>query len=240
MELWIERLLGSSREDQECVEQLLGASSRHRQYGAGQILQFDDDRLDVLYALNAGWVGISRDLEDGSEQTVDFFLPGQIVGLRQLASPDTMICFKALSDIEVTLINRQGLHAAMNKVPRLNNLILSQIALEESWMMERLTTLGQRSAAQCVLHFLLETKYRIDRAAPGKKSGVDVEVPISQEQMGAILATTPVHISRVLQELRAKNLLENAGSGWNFPDQSAAEAYCEFDAARLGMDTTAR
>lgn len=236
MELWIERLLGSQTNDEEFVELLLGASSHHRQYGAGQTLLFENDRLEVLYALNAGWVGISRDLEDGSEQTIDFFLPGQLVGLRQLASPESMVCFKSLTDIEVTLVSRQKLQEAMNTLPKLNNIILSKLALEESWMNERLTTLGQRSAAQCVLHLLLEVKYRLDCIETEKNSAVDIELPISQEQMGSILALTPVHISRVLRELRSKNLLENAGAGWNFPDQSAAESYCEFNAKRLGLD----
>lgn len=238
-EIWIERLLAAHSHTADDVAALRDVPTRERKYAAGQIILFEEDRSDMLYAVLSGWIGNTRDMEDGSEQILDVFLPGELVGLRQLATPEALVGYRALTDAKVYLIDKQALREKMAGSDNVNAAVLKTLSMEDAWMMERITTLGQQSAAQCTLHFLLEISDRLaltSRDGHNDESRSRVTLPISQEQLGRILAITPVHVSRVLKELRSEGLLEPADGGWVFPDRKAAESFCEYEARRLQLE----
>lgn len=227
-ELWIDRLLATHTHTTEDIE-ALRASARHvRKYAAGQTILFEEDRFDMLYAVISGWIGNTRHLEDGSEQILDIFLPGQLVGLRQLATPQALVGYQALTEAEVCLIDKHCLQESMAERPNLNAAILQATAMEDSWLIEHINTLGHRSAAQSILHFLLEIADRLAQAAGDDLPASSVTLPISQEQLGNILAITPVHVSRVLKELRSQDLVDSSDGAWQFPDRQAAEGFCDY------------
>jgi CRP-like cAMP-binding protein len=234
-EAWITRLLGATDHRRSLVERLRDACTHTRRYRAGHVLLFEDDQFDFLYALNTGWIGTIRGLEDGTVQILDFFLPGQLVGLRQLMSPTALINYQALTDVELTLVSKSELKAAITDMPEINRAILDQIAIEDAWLTERMSTLGQRSAAQCIVHLILEVADRMALLEAGRSTPDEVQIDINQEQIGGILAITPVHVSRILKELREESLLVQQGDLWRFPDRGRAERFCEFDAERLRL-----
>ena len=234
-EAWITRLLSRMEDREKRAKRLREACTHTRRYQAGHVLLFEEDTFDFLYALNSGWIGTVRNLEDGSLQILDFFLPGQLVGLRQLMSPNALINYKTLTDVELTLVSKSSLKEAIADIPEINRAILDQIAIEDAWLTERMSTLGHRSAAQCVVHLVLEIA---DRMALLEEQGFNrdrVQIDINQEQIGSILATTPVHISRILKELRDDNLLAHEGNYWLFPDRERAEQFSEFSRERLRL-----
>ena len=235
-EAWITRLLSRMEDREKRAKRLREACTHTRRYQAGHVLLFEEDTFDFLYALNSGWIGTVRNLEDGSLQILDFFLPGQLVGLRQLMSPNALINYKTLTDVELTLVSKSSLKEAIADMPEINRAILDQIAIEDAWLTERMSTLGHRSAAQCVVHLVLEIA---DRMALLEEQGFNrdrVQIDINQEQIGSILATTPVHISRVLKDLQSEGLLASKDGAWVFPDRHAAESFCEYHARQLDLD----
>lgn len=229
-DIWIERFFAAHTHNADDIDALRSVATRIRKYAAGQTILFKEDRFDLLYAVISGWIGNTRDLEDGSQQILDIFLPGQLVGLRQLTTPQALVGYRALTDAVVCLIDKQGLQERMAELPNINTIILENIAMEDAWLMERVTSLGQRSAAQCIIHFLLEIGDRLAHVAGEEVPATKVNLPISQEQLGSILAITPVHISRVLKDLQSEGLLASKDEAWVFPDRHAAESFCEYQA----------
>ncbi|OAB57316.1 hypothetical protein AY599_08985 [Leptolyngbya valderiana BDU 20041] len=235
-QIWIERLLHAHTLDSDDLDALRSVETHVRRYSAGQTILFEDDRFDMLYAVISGWIGNTRDLEDGTEQILDIFLPGQLVGLRQLATPEALIDYRALTDAEVCLIEKKALQETMAASDNINAAVLQSLAMEDAWLMERVNTLGKRSAAACIMHFLLEISDRLALVSGQDEGTASVELPISQEQLGTILAITPVHVSRVLKDLRTQGLLEDSDQGWRLPDREAAERFCDYQARRLQLD----
>lgn len=232
-DIWIRQLLADQAHSSDEIERLRSITVHDRKYRAGQMILFEDDRFDMLYAITSGWIGNTRDLEDGTEQIIDVFLPGQLVGLRQLESPRARVAFRALTDSEVCLVDKRALKSVAATSPNLNTAIMQTIAREDAWLMERIATLGQRSAAECIMHFLLEVSDRQARINNVEFPNSRVELPINQEQLGNILAITPVHVSRVLKDLRAEGILDTSEDIWRFPSRENAELFCDYQARRL-------
>jgi len=234
-EKWIDRLLTDHDHRAEDIEALRSIGTHKRSYKAGQMILFEQDRFDMLYAVISGWIAIIRNLEDGTEHILDVFLPGQLVGVRQLTSSEALIGYRTLTDAEVFLVSKRGLKDAMDSNPTVNNAVMRTLSREDSWLMERIITLGQRSAAQCTMHFLLEIGDRLVQTKEQSAPLTRIELPISQEQLANILAITPVHLSRVLKDLRSKGLLESSEGAWLLPDREAAEDFCDYQAKRLQL-----
>jgi CRP-like cAMP-binding protein len=77
---------------------------------------------------------------------------------------------------------------------------------DEGTLRAWIVSLGRRSSVESVAHLLLELYVRGIRA--GISTSDQVEFPLSQTVLADALGMTPVHINRVLQELRRSGAME--------------------------------
>jgi DNA-binding transcriptional regulator LsrR (DeoR family) len=61
-------------------------------------------------------------------------------------------------------------------------------------------------------------------------------LPITQGEYADAIGVTPVHVNRVLQQLRADGLIELSGDRLNIPDWEKLKEVGEFDSAYLHLD----
>lgn len=178
-----------------------------------------------------------RALEDGRRQIVAFHVPGELcdpAGLRAAA----LDCATAtLAPAAVALVPRASVLGAMERRPRLREALwraaLADAALSREWVVN----LGRRTAHQRTAHLLCELAQRLRASAGagtnagtngagangagrgcergggrGAERGWEHALPLTQSELADALGLTPVHVGRVLQDLRARGLAE-FGSG---------------------------
>lgn len=158
-----------------------------------------------LYLLNAGWACCSRDLADGSRQILDVYLPGQILGLRELGFKRSQSNILALTDVEVCPFPKKRIFELIEEEKRLADIFLLLMAREEAILIERIINIGRRSAEERLANFIIELQQRVN---PDSQS---FELPMTQEQIGDALGMTSVHVCRMFSKLEKKGLIKREG-----------------------------
>ena len=64
--------------DHESVEFLLEVSSRLHQYAPGSVITYEGQNNACVICVLGGWISLSKTLENGQTQIIDFVLPGDI------------------------------------------------------------------------------------------------------------------------------------------------------------------
>src|SRR5215208_1921480 len=71
---------------------------------------------------------------------------------------------------------------------------------------EWIVNVGQRPAISWLAHMVIEMRERLK--VIGKAEGDCIGMPLTQEQLGDAMGITPVHVNRVVKQLRDGGILE--------------------------------
>lgn len=198
-----------------------------REYQAGETLYDEGADAACFFTLRSGWAYASRTLADGERQVLDIFLPGQIMGLREVGFNRSLSTITLLTDAVVCPFPKQQLTEIFEESPRLSALFFLALAYEESILIERIINISRRSSAKRLAHFIVEMKLRLH------KDSDQFELPMNQAIIGDTLGMSAVHVSRSLKCLREQNLVSMEDGRVNICDLSGLTAYAEFEAAYL-------
>jgi len=108
-----------------------------------------------------------------------------------------------------------GYHSAAGGAPTLTPLCYEQpqFGLALSWLAaheaaiyaEHIVDLGRRTPRERLAHFLLEIHARL--LAVGRAEKISFDLPFSQEVIADVLGLSVPHLNRVMQQLRAEQLI---------------------------------
>lgn len=199
---------------------------------AGAMLRAEGDEAHNFFTLRSGWAYASRTLADGERQVLDIFLPGQVIGLREIGYGKALSSIVILSDAVVCPFPKSRLMEVFEQAPRLSALFFLSLATEEAMLIERIINVSRRSAAQRLAHFLIEMKIRL------KVDCSDFELPMNQTIIGDTLGLTAVHISRTFKCLREENLVTFDEGSIHIQDMQALIDFAGFDGAYLGQQSS--
>jgi CRP-like cAMP-binding protein len=99
--------------------------------------------------------------------------------------------------------------------------------VDEGTLRAWIVSLGRRSSAERAAHLLLELYVRGVRT--GMSRDDEVELPLSQVVLADALGMTPVHINRVLQDLRQSGAIELQRKLLRIRDPAALTRISGFD-----------
>lgn len=197
----------------------------------GEELRFGSSRQHKAYLVADGWACTFAPLPNGTRQIIDIALPGDFLGLRGLMLRHASCQGAMLSGSVVYELDAYLLVDLFEAAPRLAAAILWAGARDETLLVERLTSIGHRSAIERVICLFLEFKARLDQV--GKCSNGVFSCPLKQGQIASALALTPVHLSRVLRKLREMRVLRIRDGSVEFINEERAVAMTNFDAGYL-------
>ena len=127
----------------------------------------------------------------------------------------------------VSKISREAMDAMMIEHPGIARAMYVAQLVDEGTLRAWIVSLGRRSSNERVAHLLLELYVR------GVQNGVaerdEIALPLSQAVLADALGMTPVHINRVLQELRRSGAIELQRSLLRIQDPAALTRISGFD-----------
>jgi CRP-like cAMP-binding protein len=94
---------------------------------------------------------------------------------------------------------------------------------------------GRREAYQRMAHVLCELLTRL--RAVGLVEGHACNLPITQGEFADAMGITPVHVNRVLQQMRAEGLIKLKGDRLNIPDWDRLKEVGEFNPTYLHLES---
>lgn len=176
--------------------------SRTELVGAGEPMR------DVVVLLE-GWAIRHRSLSDGRRQIIAFSLPGDVTGMEGNVLQVADHTMTTLTAAEVAWFPAEKVIELFRKFPRVAAALAWATFREEAIFLERLVSLGRRSARERLAHLLCELWVRLKVVGDGE--GPSFAMPVTQEELADTLGLSSVHIYRTLRSLRNAGLVRVEG-----------------------------
>jgi CRP-like cAMP-binding protein len=221
-----------SEDDRAALQALCATRVRH--YPARADLVREGDTPRVIRMVLDGWACRTRTLEDGRQQVVGLFLPGDLCDLNVYILREMDHTITALSPVTVAEVTREAFDEAMLGHPRLLHAIWWESLVTTAIQREWIVNLGARDAFERMMHLFCETFIRM-RAA-GLTSGASCAFPLTQVVMADVTGLSFVHVNRTLQSIRETGLVELSDRILTIPNLGAAMSAALFNPAYLHLD----
>ena len=182
------------------------------------------------FIVQSGWCRIERYMADGGRQIIDFPIPGDVIAIPP--GPRTLnLSVATVTDVIVYECATEVGPDLLAASPALGMSFLQAARRRHSIAMEHMASLGRRSALGRIGHLLLELGART--AAQPIESIQHYECPLTQHDLADALGLTPIHLNRMLRELREDGIVAFRNGTVEFLDHDRLVALSDFDQGYL-------
>lgn len=212
--------------------------SNVRQVRAKRDIIREGDKPEHVHVMLKGWAARYKVLPDGSRQIMAFLIPGDFCDLHVTILSEMDHGIVAITPAEVAFVPRAVMENLPLERPALARALWRATLIDEAVLRSWIVSLGRRDAQTRIAHLFCELYARL--ALVGLAADGQFESPLTQEVMADATGLTPVHVNRMLQQLRADNLILLKGRHVTIPDLSALAKVAGFDPNYLHRERLAR
>jgi CRP/FNR family transcriptional regulator len=195
--------------------------------GKGDEFIHDGEPLRVTFLVRRGWVIRYRITPAGRRLIIGVSLPGDFIGLHVNFSHSSIFSAAALTNSSLALIEPVRILEIHRRFPVLASGLDWMSMRHANILAEHKISLGARTAAQRILHFLLELWIRLEQVGLANDKGFELE--LTQEQIGDCMGLSTVHVNRSLSRLSKEKLLKIEKGAVTFPEVSRSISFADFD-----------
>lgn len=223
----LQKLRGYAPIPVEIGDKLLALLGKPRDIAARQDLMTEGDAPAAMIVILEGWACRYNILPDGTRQISAFLLPGDCCDLNVsvLGAMDHSIA--TLTPVRITHIERADLTRLLDIEPLLMRAFWWMQLVNEATMRAWIVSMGRRDSLQRVGHLMLELFVRAN--AIGMVKDGKLAMPLTQIVIGDALGLTPVHVNRVLRQLRLEGVMEIQGGTLTVADSAKLARVTGFD-----------
>lgn len=175
-------------------------------------------------------------LRSGKRQILNVILPGDVVGFPVSFFDRSIYAIVAVSDLTYNVCPLEAYAKLCYAHPQFG-LALSWLAAHEAAIYaEHIVDLGRRTPLERLAHFLLEIHARL--LAVGRAQKASFDLPFSQEVMADVLGLSVPHLNRVMQQLRAEQLITTRSRLVELTDMASLQTLAQYqplDLAQIPM-----
>lgn len=227
----LEGLVALSDEEKQALE---AACTRKIVRKAGEDLIQEGQRPECVHLLLEGWAFRYKLLPDGGRQIMAYLIPGDLCDIHIFILKQMDHSIGLLSDATVSLIPEKAMVALLDTHPRLARALFWATLVDEAILREWLTNTLRREPFERVAHLLSEMWLRMK--AVGLVQGDTFDLPLTQTELGDTMGLNSVTINRVLQRLRAEELITLKGGRLAILDAKRLMAVSNFNSNYLHLD----
>lgn len=197
---FVEKLSGFGHLGKEEVSALTRATATQRKVRAKHDLIREGDRPGPVFVMLEGWACRYKILPSGTRQVLAYLMPGDSCDLHVglLAEMDHSI--GTITPATFATVERADIDALLDEYPSIAKAIYVAQLVDEGTMRAWITSMGRRASIERVAHLMCELYIRARNIGLAKEPSF--ALPVSQLLLADSLGMTPVHLNRVLKELR--------------------------------------
>jgi CRP-like cAMP-binding protein len=212
---------------------LLRLPMQVRSMRADQDLVREGDRPSQCCLILDGFAATYKFNAEGKRQILAFHIAGDIPDLQSLHIEVVDTSLGTVSPCKVAFIQHPHMHELCHSHPRLGNVFWRETLINASIFRQWMLCLGRLSASRHMAHLFCEFLTRLK--AIGLVKDNSFTFPITQGELGDALGLSGVHVNRVVQELREKNLITWERTTVTVLDWERLAALGEFDPTYLHL-----
>ncbi|MBP1178052.1 Crp/Fnr family transcriptional regulator [Methylobacterium sp. PvR107] len=197
----------------------------------------DGDKPTHCCLVLDGWACRYKLLNQGKRQILSFHIAGDIPDLLSLHVPTMDHTLATVTNATVAFIPHESLRALVAHHPRLASLLWRDTLIDAAIFREWMTGMGRRSAFERIGHLFCEMYVKLE--AVGLAGDHRCPLPLTQVDLADALGLTPVHVNRVLQEMRRQTLLTLRSRTLQIEAWDELSAAAEFDPGYLQLEARA-
>jgi CRP-like cAMP-binding protein len=191
----------------------------------------DGDRPSQCCLIVEGWLYRTKTLSDGKRQILALHVPGDMPDLQSLHLPVLDHTLSTLTQAIVAFIPHESLHHLVAAHPGITAALWRDTLIDAAIFREWITGLGRRDARGRIAHLFCEMYIKLH--AVGLAADYRCDFPPTQTEMSDALGLSTVHVNRVVQELRAEQLISWQGRSLEILDWKGLVEAGEFDPVYL-------
>lgn len=160
---------------------------------------------DAIFCIEEGWAGRYTVLGAGRRQITALYLPGDYCEPQWLIRPRSTESIIALTPVRawrkpIDKLNDFDRHSPdarelLGAIPRI-------IERQSAWI----TALGRKSAVERISSLMVEFMDRLKGA--GRSQSDRFPMPLTQSEIGDVVGLTPIHVNRVMKDLKNRRIIE--------------------------------
>ncbi len=191
-----------SEEERQAIQSL---PMRIHILGARQDIVRDGEQPTQCCLILDGWVCRYKLLSQGKRQILSFHIAGDMPDLQGLHAHTMDYGLSTVKHATVAFIARESLRELTARFPSLATLLWRDTLLDAAVVRAWMTGMGRRTAFERIGHLFCELYLKL--RAVGLAGDYRCPLPVTQMDLADALGLTPVHINRVLREMRSRALI---------------------------------
>lgn len=219
-------------------EALRACKSQEVRFKRGRTIVKAKSELEHSNLLLEGFVYRYKDLKDGARQTLQIAVVGDFIDLHSLLLKQLDHHIAGFTDCRLALFPHERLKNLIAEHQHLGRLLWLSTVVDAAIHREWMLSLGRRDASSRLAHLFCELQVRL--TAAGLAEHGTYELPITQTDLAEALGLTPVHINRMLRQLREDGLVTFRSKTVEIEDWDRLVAIAEFDPFYLSMNQRPR
>lgn len=214
-----------------------GLPVRIHHLNARQDIVRDGDQPTHCCLVLEGWACRYKLLRQGKRQIMSFHIPGDIPDLQSLHVRTMDHSLATLTKAIVAFIPHESLRELTARHPGLAAAFWRDTLIDSGIFREWLVSMGRRSAFEHVAHLFCELYLKLQ--AVGLAGNFRCPLPMTQTDLADALGLTPVHINRVLKEMRGQTLITLRSNALVIEAWDELLRVSEFDSTYLQLENRA-
>lgn len=196
------RRIGLSDRERQFLENL---SDRAQRFRPGEMVLIAGEKSEHAYFVESGWAMTFSDFPDGSRQSRRLHFPGDIIGLPSVAMFHQATTVEAITDVTAAPFSKQAMTHLLQEFPRLTATMFVFSQEERITIGDRLCSLAKLPCKGRLAFLLMDVLTRLRAADPTVEC--TFEMHLTRERMADITGMTPVHASRMWNQLIAEGAI---------------------------------
>lgn len=228
---FVEKLAAFGLLQPEDIQALAHATVAPRKHPSKTDLIREGDRPGPVFVMLEGWACRYKILPNGTRQIVGLLMPGDSCDLHVALLAEMDHSIQTLTPAAVARIDRVDMDALMSHRPKIAHAMYVSQLIDEGTMRAWITSMGRRTSLERVAHLMCELFLRAHNV--GLATEPHFAMPLSQLVLADSLGMTPVHLNRVLKELRLNGAMTISRGTVTITDPSDLVRIAGFDESYL-------
>lgn len=202
----------------------LGERSTVRHFAPEELIFSEGDPCTGLFVIQSGAVKIFKLAPNGREQVLSVERSGNSIAELPVFDGGTYPASTvAVEESELIFVRKEDFRALCLEHPEVALKVLKAVGRRLRGLIGIIEELSFTTVRQRLMAYLI----RLAGRAPAANRGIEVELPVSHQELAAELGTVRELVSRNLSRLQAEGLIKMQARTVQIPDLAALRAACD-------------